>query len=95
MTGFAGRDRDDGPIRPLTDRQRQIAELIVRGKSYREIGELLVPRITAGTVRNAVREMALLFPNDEDLAPRMTIYVWMREREWERRRQPAPAYGAA
>ena len=50
-----------GPRRPFNERQNQIADLVLDGLSYKEIGDTLRPRLKAGTVRKEVERMAWVF----------------------------------
>jgi len=78
---------NDGPNRPLTARQRDIAEGIGRGLSYKEIA--CAYGGTEQSIRQRVKEMALLFPNPDDLPPRFLIYVWVKKCEWDASHPPA------
>lgn len=69
---------DDGPMRPLTPRQRDVAERIGRGKSYAEIGAEL--GLAEGTVKNYVAAIALLFRNPDDLEPYLVVFLYIRHR---------------
>lgn len=68
-----------GPLRPLSARQREIAEGIADGLSYAEIGAKL--GISPHTVSAHVRMLAAVFDVDRELsralAPRQVIYTWM------------------
>lgn len=66
-------------VRPLTPRQRQIADGIARGLSYAAIGREL--GIAEGTVRNYVCEAVTRLRNPHRLTPRalLTLYVvWQK-----------------
>lgn len=71
----------NGPIRPLTKRQRQIADGIGRGLSYAQIGAEI--GLGASTVKQYVHTMALLFNDAPDLPPRWRIFMWVKQCEWE------------
>lgn len=73
-------DVRDGPIRPFTRRQREIAAQIHLGRSYAEIGAEL--GISQHTVRAHVRLMGDLFPQLIDLPPRWRVYTWLEYQKW-------------
>src|SRR5262245_3992082 len=47
--------KDSGPVQPLSDREREVLQLVARGHPYKEIGEELY--ISAKTVENHVRNI--------------------------------------
>jgi DNA-binding NarL/FixJ family response regulator len=47
--------KDSGPVQPLSDREREVLQLVARGHSYKDIGEELY--ISAKTVENHVRNI--------------------------------------
>jgi DNA-binding NarL/FixJ family response regulator len=47
--------KDSGPVQPLSDREREVLQLVARGHSYKEIGEALF--ISPKTVENHVRNI--------------------------------------
>lgn len=94
MTPSAG--LTDGPIRPLTPQQQCIADGIGDGLSYAEIGARCTSAkrpqgITAASVRQQVKAMALLFDNPHELPPRVRIALWVRHRRWLARHESAAA----
>ena len=72
----------DEPIRPLTDRQRQIADLLGRGWSYKRIGAHLDPPIEETTVARHVVDIAMLLDNPDDLAAGTRVMLWAAHRRW-------------
>src|SRR4051812_26825908 len=84
----------DGPRRKLTAQQMRVADGIVRGLSYAQIGvELGRARadrrpVSEHTIRAHVGAIALLFDDVDEgdgsqpLPPRMRIYTWMKQRLW-------------
>jgi DNA-binding NarL/FixJ family response regulator len=52
---FRRLSRDTGPSAPLSDREREVLQLVARGHKYREIGETL--HIAEKTVENHVRNI--------------------------------------
>jgi DNA-binding NarL/FixJ family response regulator len=68
------------PIRPFTDQQLKIARGIDRELSYREIAAEM--GISEHTVRQYVREMALLLDEPRELPPRWRILIWVRQSKW-------------
>lgn len=74
-----------GPHRPFTARQNQIADGILRGLSYKQIGHELA--ISEHTVAAHVRMMAMLFDASGDLGeqlpPRTVILVYAAYRQLE------------
>lgn len=70
----------------LSDRERQIAELIADGESYEQIGQGL--NMATSTVRTHVVRMAQKIDMDGDkaLPPRHAIYVLVMHERWSRRR---------
>lgn len=47
--------KESGPVQPLSDREREVLQLVARGHSYKEIGEALF--ISPKTVENHVRNI--------------------------------------
>lgn len=81
-----------GPIRPLTARQLEVVQCIVRGCSYAEGAAAIgcQPR----TFETHVRQIAMLIDGLDELPPRWRIYTWAKHAEWERSHQqqmPRPA----
>lgn len=82
-------------IRPFTRRQQQIADAIGRGLTYAEIaGELARldgKRVSPHTVRQHVRNMALMIDGADELAPRWRIYAYIKHLEWATTREQVTA----
>lgn len=71
--------RPDGPLRPLTRRQQQIADGIGRGLTNKQIAAELA--VSVGTVKSMIAAMALLFDGG-DLPARQRIFLWVRYEQW-------------
>lgn len=70
-------------LRPFTPTQQKIAALIAKGRSYAYIGRELGGR-KRRTVRGHVESMAMLIDGvEEDLSPRMKVYLYVKHLEWE------------
>ena len=78
--------------RSFTPRQAAIALLIgdPRNLSYEQIGEILTPPIAEKTVKAYVAQMTEFFDEDTRDAhpPRVQVLVWIRQLEWELKREP-------
>jgi FixJ family two-component response regulator len=67
--------------RPLTERQRQVANAIGRGLTFPQIEHEL--GISAGRARNIAREAAKKINNPLGLTPKALITLWVR---WSEKR---------
>ena len=74
--------RPRNPVKPLSLRQRQVAAAIGRGESYKQIASAL--DLTPGTVRQYVRSIAGLIPCDDELPPRVIVFLWVKQQDWAR-----------
>ena len=72
------------PIRPFTKQQMRIAQGIDDELSYAEIGAEM--KLSEHTVRQYVRDMALLLDEPQELPPRWRILFWIRHKKWEARK---------
>lgn len=81
-----------GPIRRFTPRQEQIADGILRGLTYKQIGSELA--ISPHTVASHVKMMAMLFDAcgelGEQLPPRTVVLVYAAYRDGARARVDGP-----
>lgn len=75
-----------GPIRPLTPQQQAIAELVGYGYDAEQIADRL--KITVSTVRLAVKHIAYLFPNPDNLRPWRLVLLWAAHQRWVREYVP-------
>lgn len=74
-------------LRPFTPTQEKIATMIGEGRSYADIGRMLGGR-KRRTVRGHVESMAMLLDGmDDDLEPRVKVYLYVKHQEWEAGRQ--------
>jgi DNA-binding NarL/FixJ family response regulator len=53
--------KDSGPVQPLSDREREVLQLVARGHPYKEIGEELFisPKTVENHVRNILQKLHL------------------------------------
>lgn len=72
-------DDGDGPIRPLTPRQREVVELIARGLDITEIAGALDMGYDAA--RAHVNRIADLIPNPNSLTPLRLVRQWALAQE--------------
>lgn len=63
-----------GPIRPLTARQAEVVDALVRGLSYRAIGDEL--GMAERTAEAHVHAIAMLLPNPHGLPARALVERW-------------------
>jgi DNA-binding CsgD family transcriptional regulator len=70
----------------LSPREREIAELIGDGESYRQIGQAL--HISVNSVRSYVNRMACKINVDGEraLEPRFQVFVLIMHERWSRRK---------
>lgn len=71
------------PARPLTPRQEQVVDCLVRGLTYDETAVEL--EIAVSTVKDRVDEVANVLPNDGDLEPEKLVRLWGAWRYWRQR----------
>ena len=62
---------DHTPIRPLTDRQQQIAELVGDGFTYSEIAAML--RISPTTVKHHIEAIVMVLPTIRGVSARWRV----------------------
>ena len=70
----------DEPVRPLSPRMLEIAELVAARQSNEQIAKAL--GISASTVKNRITAMMMLFTNPDQLRARDVLRLYI-----ERRRQ--------
>jgi len=75
----------DGPVKPLTTRQEQVAELLGRGLPYKRIAEQLGIKYTS--VVSHVEEIAVRLPNPDELPAGTLAMLWAAHRRWLRDRE--------
>lgn len=73
-----------GLRKPFTDREQQIAEAVCAGLSYDEIAEEY--QLAARTVRAHVRAIGEKIVEFSELEPRLRVFTYMRQQQWEERR---------
>lgn len=76
-------------VRSFTPREREVAAGILDELSYKEIGERMRPMITAETVRNMVKLMALKIDGLDELAPRHRIFAILQWERWDEQQRAA------
>lgn len=66
------------PIRPLTDQQLRIVELVGLGLKNADIGRELRPErpFSADTIRQYVRDIAMILQSEKDAPPRMKVAAY-------------------
>lgn len=82
----------NGPIRPLTDAQQRVADLIGKGYDAQRVGAHL--HIETTTVRSHVAAIANLIPNPDDIAPYRLVMLWAAHRQWLSAHQEPPRRSA-
>lgn len=68
------------PVRPLTDAQAKVAELVGRGFDAPEVARRL--HIETSTVRSHVNTIALLLPNPDRLGAYRLVMLWAAHNRW-------------
>jgi DNA-binding CsgD family transcriptional regulator len=80
-----------GPVRKLSPRKQEIAELVAKGLTNPQIARELSRRhnrpMAVNTVRSHIRAMAFIFDDPPELPPRQRILLWLRQGEWARERE--------
>lgn len=66
------------PVRALTNRERQVIDLLALGWSYARIGKTI--RRSPETVRRHVANVALVLPNPQALPARTLVMLWAADR---------------
>lgn len=70
----------NGPIRPLTEAQQRVANLIAKGYDAHRVASEL--HVETCTVRAHVVAIANLIPNPDDIAPYRLVMLWAAHHRW-------------
>jgi DNA-binding NarL/FixJ family response regulator len=79
VSSLVGRKRDSGPLEDLSDREREILELMAEGRSNHGISERLVlsPRTVESHVRTIFQKLDLE-PTDDDHRRVLAVVAYLR-----------------